>query len=106
MDWTMNYYKWIMVSSLRDSAVIGKPNAATTDGLAANCDSMLLSAWTECPSELVNPVLIAFSTTSDFTCTNLLYDKYASAAQTVLQVNLPVAHKDELKRLSTFALLT
>jgi hypothetical protein len=57
-------------------AAIGNPEAATVEECAANCDAVLLSAWTACPATFVNVVLVAFSISTHFTSIHHLYERY------------------------------
>jgi hypothetical protein len=55
-------------------APIGNPEAAIEE-CVANCDAVLLSACTACPTTLVNVVLIAFSISIHLTSIQPLYDR-------------------------------
>jgi hypothetical protein len=61
-------------------AAIGDPEVTIVEECVANCDAVLLSASTICPSILVNVVLVAFSISIHFTSIHPLYDRYARPA--------------------------
>ena len=59
---------------------MGDPEVAIVEECVANCDAVLLSACTACPTTLVNVVLVAFSISIHFTSIHPLYDRYARTA--------------------------
>jgi hypothetical protein len=61
-------------------AAIGDPEVTIVEEWVANCDAVLLSASTTCPSTLDNVVIVAFSTSNRFTYIHPLYDRYANPA--------------------------
>jgi hypothetical protein len=60
-------------------AAKGNPEAAIEE-CVANCDAVLLSVCTTCPSTLVNAALVVFSISIHFMSIHPLYDRYARPA--------------------------
>ncbi|MGB6532081.1 MAG: hypothetical protein WBF33_28570, partial [Candidatus Nitrosopolaris sp.] len=61
-------------------AATGNPEAGIVEKCVANCDAVLLSTYTACPTTFVNVFLVAFSISIHFMSIHHLYDMYARPA--------------------------